>query len=43
MNWKCLFKGHLWIKVGGPSHIGDGKFRQFMRCSRCKKTKYYVS
>jgi len=43
MGFKCLFKGHKWVKIGGPTNIGGGKFRQELKCTLCGKRKMHVS
>lgn len=30
---------HKWIKVGGPTNVGNTKFRQTYKCKICKKFK----
>lgn len=42
MGFKCIF-GHKWQKLGGPSNVGSGRFKQMYKCAVCGKVKEVVS
>ena len=38
----CFFGFHKWEKLGGPQNVGKGKFKQFLICKSCGKTKRVI-
>ena len=36
---KQILCRHDWIKFGGPTRVGNGKFRQVYKCLKCNKVK----
>lgn len=38
MNWRCLIGFHKWVRLGGASNVGSGKFKITLVCEICRKT-----